>query len=220
MNERLETITDPDERRRAVALLTELEQLGTVACRDCRQTVCGHQYVMSAAMGFKARPRCPACLARALELPLAGFLERVRAYIDRRACFRTAWDRADEAEGCEGQDPPPCLAAFFEDGSAAPTAAAARSAETAPSTETAPRTEGGQTATDMHWDAGDMSCGDLVLELRIRLARLDGGDLFELTATDPAAREDIPAWCNLTGNRLLRAVPPRFWIRRKDQPTS
>lgn len=66
------------------------------------------------------------------------------------------------------------------------------------------------------WDAGEMGCGELVLELRTRLAPLAPGTIFELTARDPGAPEDLPAWCRLTGHALVRAEPPRYWIRRRD----
>lgn len=65
------------------------------------------------------------------------------------------------------------------------------------------------------WDAGDMGCGELILELRLRLAPLAPGAVFKLIASDPGVPEDLPAWCGMTGNRLLRATPPEFLIERK-----
>ena len=65
------------------------------------------------------------------------------------------------------------------------------------------------------WDAGDLGCGDLVLELRIRLGDLESGEVLRLCATDPGAPADIPAWCGLTRNPLLRAEPPLYWIARR-----
>ena len=66
------------------------------------------------------------------------------------------------------------------------------------------------------WDAGDLGCGDLVLEVRRRLAALPPGAVLRVTATDPGAPLDLPAWCRLTGNALVRAEPPAYWIRRKE----
>ena len=60
-----------------------------------------------------------------------------------------------------------------------------------------------------------MGCGDLVLELRLRLRELSPGSIFELRATDPGAPIDLPAWCGLTGHQLLDAQHPIYWIRRK-----
>ena len=61
-----------------------------------------------------------------------------------------------------------------------------------------------------------MGCGELVLELRFRLQPLRPGTVLELTATDPGAPEDLPAWCRMTGNELVAVRHPKYWIRRKD----
>jgi tRNA 2-thiouridine synthesizing protein A len=66
------------------------------------------------------------------------------------------------------------------------------------------------------WDAGGMGCGELVLLLMLRLRGLAPGQVLELTATDLGAPHDIPAWCRLTGNPLLRAEPPQYLIQRKE----
>jgi tRNA 2-thiouridine synthesizing protein A len=68
---------------------------------------------------------------------------------------------------------------------------------------------------DHEFDAGTMGCGELILELRLRLARLPSGAKFRLVATDPGVPEDLPAWCRMTGHRLLNAAPPHFLIERK-----
>lgn len=71
---------------------------------------------------------------------------------------------------------------------------------------------------DDTWDAGEMGCGELVLELRMRLGAMPGR-VLRLVATDAGAPEDIPAWCRMTRHELLRAEPPVFWIRaRKPTP--
>jgi len=69
---------------------------------------------------------------------------------------------------------------------------------------------------DLTWDAGSLGCGELVLQLRQRLAAAPAGGVLELVARDPGARADIPAWCRLTGNSLVAAEHPRYLIRRKD----
>jgi tRNA 2-thiouridine synthesizing protein A len=69
---------------------------------------------------------------------------------------------------------------------------------------------------DAEWDAGDMGCGELVLELRFRVRALSPGQVFRLVARDPGAREDLPAWCRLTGHGLVLAEHPVYWIRRKE----
>ena len=61
-------------------------------------------------------------------------------------------------------------------------------------------------STSMHidheWNAGELGCGDLVLELRRRL-REAPGQVFKVIALDLGAPEDIPAWCGMTGHELL-----------------
>ena len=66
------------------------------------------------------------------------------------------------------------------------------------------------------WDAGDMGCGELVFLLAQRTRALGPGTVLELVATDLGASHDIPAWCRLTGNRLLFVSPPRYFIRSKE----
>jgi tRNA 2-thiouridine synthesizing protein A len=69
---------------------------------------------------------------------------------------------------------------------------------------------------DSQWDAGDMGCGELVLELRLRLKPMQPGQILKLTARDPGAPEDLPAWCRLTGHHLVSAAHPIYLIRRKE----
>lgn len=66
------------------------------------------------------------------------------------------------------------------------------------------------------WDAGDLGCGELVMYLRLRLKALPPGSALRVVARDPAAPEDLPAWCRLTGHRLVRAAHPEYDIQRKE----
>ncbi|HTR47279.1 MAG TPA: sulfurtransferase TusA family protein [Verrucomicrobiae bacterium] len=66
------------------------------------------------------------------------------------------------------------------------------------------------------WNAGEMGCGELLIELALRMKSLAPGQLFELTALDPGAVEDIPAWCKLTRHALVSAEHPIYVIRRRD----
>lgn len=70
--------------------------------------------------------------------------------------------------------------------------------------------------TDDVWDAGDLGCGPLVLALRKRLRAMPGR-VLKVTALDPAAPLDLPAWCRLTGNELVGhdAAAKSFWIRSR-----
>ena len=69
-------------------------------------------------------------------------------------------------------------------------------------------------AADDLWDAGDMGCGELVLELRTRLRAMPGRTL-KVVATDLGAPEDLPSFCRMTGHALLHAEGHAFWIRAK-----
>ena len=69
---------------------------------------------------------------------------------------------------------------------------------------------------DELWDAGDMGCGDLVLELRGKL-RVMPGKVLKLVALDPGAPADIPAWCGMTQDVLLHTDLDvhSYWIQAR-----
>ena len=69
---------------------------------------------------------------------------------------------------------------------------------------------------DEEWDAGELGCGELVLELRERLGRMQPRQVLKLTAMDPGAPADIPAWCRMTGHTLVSNQHPYYHIRRKE----
>jgi tRNA 2-thiouridine synthesizing protein A len=71
---------------------------------------------------------------------------------------------------------------------------------------------------DETWDAGDLGCGELVLELRWRLERLAPDEVIRIIALDPGAPVDIPAWCRMTGHALLEQEHPVYLIRRRRPP--
>jgi tRNA 2-thiouridine synthesizing protein A len=70
---------------------------------------------------------------------------------------------------------------------------------------------------DATWDAGDLGCGDLLLQLRFRVEGLAPGAVLRLVARDSGARADLPAWCRLTGHTLVAAEHPVYLIRRKER---
>ena len=59
---------------------------------------------------------------------------------------------------------------------------------------------------DATWDAGELGCGELVLELRSRLARMQAGQVMKLVALDRGAPADLPAWCRMTGHTLVSSA--------------
>ena len=71
-------------------------------------------------------------------------------------------------------------------------------------------------AYDAEWDAGDLGCGELVLELRMRMTAMPPGQVLRLIARDPGAPADLPAWCRMTGHALVSQSPPVYLIKRKE----
>jgi tRNA 2-thiouridine synthesizing protein A len=52
-------------------------------------------------------------------------------------------------------------------------------------------------------DAKDQSCPGPLVTLAKALKGAKSGDLFELLATDPGSKSDVPSWAQLSGNELL-----------------
>ena len=71
-------------------------------------------------------------------------------------------------------------------------------------------------SADVEWNAGDLGCGELVLELRTRVAAMRPGQVLRLIAHDPGAPQDMPAWCRMTGHTLVSQQHPVYLIRRKE----
>jgi tRNA 2-thiouridine synthesizing protein A len=66
------------------------------------------------------------------------------------------------------------------------------------------------------WDAGSLGCGELVMDLMLRMRKLETGQVLRLTATDSGAPSDIPAWCRMTGHILqhVDAANRFYFIQR------
>ncbi|TMK59708.1 MAG: sulfurtransferase TusA family protein [Actinobacteria bacterium] len=54
-------------------------------------------------------------------------------------------------------------------------------------------------------DAKGQSCPGPLVALARALKDARTGDLFELLATDPGSRSDVPSWAEISGNELLEA---------------
>ncbi len=69
------------------------------------------------------------------------------------------------------------------------------------------RTHGGrEIAVSAVCDGGDQGCGGGLLLLQA-MKRLEAGAVLEVRSTDPGVREDLPAWCRMTGNTLRQVLP-------------
>ena len=71
-------------------------------------------------------------------------------------------------------------------------------------------------AYQQEWDAGDLGCGELVIELRFRLKAMQPGEVIRVHATDLGAPADLPAWCRMTKDTLVNydADAKMYYIRR------
>jgi len=183
----------------ARTLIAELSRLAGRGCPACGVPLCGHELLVSIAAGFRREPRCAACLAGALARDAQGFRQHVVSYIRHRDCYLGAWRWASGRE-C-------ACAAASEMGPAALDIADELA------TEAGDHGEHQEWATE--WDAGDLACGDLVLELRQRLAAMQPGAVVRVVARDPGAPADLPAWCRMTGHRLVLARHPEYAIERR-----
>ncbi len=57
---------------------------------------------------------------------------------------------------------------------------------------------------DASFDGGDLDCGSgLLLMIRSHIDPLPRGGLLEILSREISVKEDLPAWCRLTGNELV-----------------
>ena len=56
---------------------------------------------------------------------------------------------------------------------------------------------------DYQIDTGNTLCPIPVIRAQDRIAELQPGDRLEVTASDPGALNDIPAWCRINGHRVI-----------------
>ncbi|MFO0878484.1 MAG: sulfurtransferase TusA family protein [Gemmataceae bacterium] len=190
---------DHDDRD-TQALLSELAKLRGSPCQACARPLCGHEVLLSIALGAKDAPRCLSCLAAVMERTPEALREQITEHLAHRTCYSTAWAAACTDEGQPVSFHPTCLAQVKVRASVA---------SDEPQLRQAPQQE--------EWDAGHMACGDLVLALRIRLNGMAPRSVLRVTAHDPAAPLDLPAWCGLTGHRLLNADHPVYHIERREK---
>jgi tRNA 2-thiouridine synthesizing protein A len=203
MDEELEA----QEQNKLEALLCDLKLLRESRCHGCGATICGHEALMSFTMGFKDAPKCWPCLANIMEHKKEDLRDRLFAYIKHRSCHYEGWRWASREEGFEPDKLPGCL--WPSDSSNKDGYDLSYSM---PNANPIPDAE---IDYDMEWNAGNIGCGDLVLELRIKIQRLQPGQILKLIATDSGAPKDLPAWCRMTGHALVYSHHPNYLIKRK-----
>lgn len=71
---------------------------------------------------------------------------------------------------------------------------------------------------DQTLDCKGLSCPMPILKLAKGIKTIEVGRVLELLATDPGSKEDVPAWCEKTGNELLESGEEggvyKYYIRR------
>lgn len=72
---------------------------------------------------------------------------------------------------------------------------------------------------DATLDAQGLMCPMPIVKLAKKIKELQVGQVLELIADDPGAKEDVPAWCQRTGNEIVETKQEGkviyFYIRRK-----
>jgi tRNA 2-thiouridine synthesizing protein A len=195
-----------------IAALTEkVDRFSGKPCCDCSQPLDGHSVLFSIASGTGDAPRCLSCLAQSLNRDMVELSEHLQQHFRHRPCYTAAWNLVTEREG-RGRRL--TLATSVSTDSAVEFHAPKSTLSEADALQSAHSKVESAHAT-VEWDAGDLACGDLLLQLRMRLRSLEPGTIVVLTARDRGAVEDIPAWCGLTGHRLLSQDHPVYRIQRK-----
>ena len=69
-------------------------------------------------------------------------------------------------------------------------------------------------------ESAGSTCALLTPAIKAKLRELDSGQVLEVRVNDSTAREDIAAWCRLSGNELLAMMDEghqglRFFLRKK-----
>lgn len=134
--------------------------------------------------------------------------DHLLGYVLSRPCRHAGWQWANREEGAGPASLPECLW---------PSAPITRKkSQQREATIMATDSPAPHPAADAEWNAGNMGCGEFVMELRMRLQSLKPGQILKLTARDAGVPEDLPAWCRLTGHKLLVSNHPEYWIQRRE----
>jgi tRNA 2-thiouridine synthesizing protein A len=64
------------------------------------------------------------------------------------------------------------------------------------------------------FDAMELGCGQLLLDLRMHIRALPDGARLMLATRDIASPREVPAWCRLTRHRLVAQSHPYYLIQK------
>ncbi len=204
-----EETAEPDHAALITDLLSKVDRWDHATCFRCSESLCGHQVLFSIALGHADRPWCLFCLARSLERQPDELRDSLLQHFRHRPCYDAVWNAMTVREGGASDRLPECLWPGAVGTSLLPGIDALTGPVVAASVSNTPAENG------VEWDAGELACGDLLLQLRQRMRSLSPGAILDLTTRDRGAVEDIPAWCRLTGHRLLSQEHPTYRIERK-----
>jgi len=197
------------EKIRAENVIAEAEARWGSACAGCGADLHGLDVVLSLFLGDKGALRCVGCAARGLGRAPEEFVRGAVPHLSRLECWSGGWRHAEARLRREGKWP---ARGIPEDVRLTRTEEGEKEQE---EEFTAFEAAYAADAASPAWDAGDAACGDLVLELRLKLRAMQPGQILRVRATDPGAPGDLPAWCRLTGHTLLRFRHPEYWIQAK-----
>ena len=73
---------------------------------------------------------------------------------------------------------------------------------------------------DKELAATGMACVTLTPSIKLAISSLQGSEVLKVFNDDPASREGVPAWCRLTGHKLievkeLNSSDTIFYIQKK-----
>lgn len=194
------------EKIRAENVIAEAEARWGSACAGCGADLHGLDVVLSLFLGDKGALRCVACAARSLGRSPDDFVRGAVEHLSRLDCWRGGWKHAEARLRAAGQWPARGIPEDVE---------LKQDREEAKEHEFTALNAADAGRRVAVWDAGDTSCGDLVLELRLKLRAMAPGSILQVRATDSGAPGDLPAWCRLTGNSLIFSRHPDYWIQVK-----
>jgi tRNA 2-thiouridine synthesizing protein A len=56
---------------------------------------------------------------------------------------------------------------------------------------------------DVVYDAGPAGCGELIMNVFLKVKNISKGQTIHVISYDLGAKEDLPAWCRMQGHSLL-----------------
>ena len=67
-------------------------------------------------------------------------------------------------------------------------------------------------------DCKGLSCPMPIIKLAKTMKKMESGKVLEMLGTDPGTKEDVPKWCQKTGNEFLESVEEsgvyKYYIRK------